>query len=106
MRKKKDDIVTYTTTELRARRAAGLSQTDWKKAAKMPVPDGSDPDDAIEDTGWFTTELPMPKRKEHVNLRIDADIMDYFRKQGKGYQTMMNAVLRSYVDQSRHAGRR
>ncbi|HIJ69108.1 MAG TPA: BrnA antitoxin family protein [Deltaproteobacteria bacterium] len=30
-------------------------------------------------------------------LRIDRDVLEYFRKTGKGYQTMINAVLRSYV---------
>jgi uncharacterized protein (DUF4415 family) len=96
MRKKKDRIESYTLAELRKMK----SRTDWAKAARMPVPDGSDPDDAIGDpVDWVTTTLPMPQRKEHTNLRIDADVMQFFRKQGKGYQTKINAVLRSYVEQ-------
>jgi uncharacterized protein (DUF4415 family) len=98
MRKKKERIVSYTLAELRKMK----SRTDWKKAASMPVPDGSDPDDAMSDDNevdWVTTTLPMPQRKEHTNLRIDADVMQFFRKQGKGYQTKINAVLRSYVEQ-------
>jgi len=107
MKKKKENIVSYSVTELRAMEAAGKSGSDWERAAKMPVPDGSDPDDAIpddneDDTGFWTTELPLPRRKEHTNLRIDADVMDYFRKQGKGFHTKINAVLRSYVEQMRH----
>ena len=34
----------------------------------------------------------------HVNLRLDADVLRFFKSQGKGYQTRINAVLRSYVD--------
>lgn len=109
MRKKKDVIETYTDAELRAMRAAGKSRTNWRKAARMPIPDGSDPDDAIpddNDVNWVTTDLAMTRRKEHTNLRIDADVLQYFRKQGKGYQTKINAVLRSYVEQmARHETR-
>ncbi len=63
------------------------------------MPDGSDPDDAIAPVDWATTELPSPRRKEHTNLRIDADVLAFFRGQGRGYQTRINAVLRSYVEQ-------
>jgi len=33
---------------------------------------------------------------------VDANVMEFFRRQGKGYQTKINAVLRSYVDQVTH----
>jgi uncharacterized protein (DUF4415 family) len=78
---------------------AGKTQSDWKAAAAKPIPDGSDTDDAMERIDWATTELPLPKRKEHTNLRIDADVLAYFRGLGRGYQTKINAVLRSYVKQ-------
>ncbi|HKN29436.1 MAG TPA: BrnA antitoxin family protein [Roseiarcus sp.] len=79
--------------------AAGKTGSDWQAAARRPIPDGSDPDDAMEHVAWATTELPMPKRKEHINLRIDADVLAFFRGQGRGYQTKINAVLRSYFEQ-------
>ena len=103
MRRRNDDIVRHTTSELDAVRAAGETRTDWKAAAQRPVPDGSDPDDAMEPVEWATTELPMPRRKEHTNLRLDADVLEFFRAQGQGYQTRINAVLRSYVDQMKRA---
>jgi uncharacterized protein (DUF4415 family) len=99
--KKNGNIVRHTAAELDAMKAAGETRTDWEAAAEKPVPDGSNPDDAVERIEWATTELPMPKRKEHTNLRIDADVLTFFRKQGRGYQTRINAVLRSYVDQVR-----
>ncbi|MGO9232876.1 MAG: BrnA antitoxin family protein [Methylocella sp.] len=103
MSKKKENIVTHSDAELRVMKAAGQTHSDWKSAAQKPIPDGSDPDDAMEPVDWATTELPMPKRKEHTNLRIDADVMAFFRNQGRGYQTKINAVLRSYVEQvTRH----
>jgi uncharacterized protein (DUF4415 family) len=42
-------------------------------------------------------KLVMPAGKRQVTLRIDADTLDRFRAQGKGYQSRMNAVLRAYV---------
>jgi uncharacterized protein (DUF4415 family) len=35
-------------------------------------------------------------------MRVDRDVLDYFRGMGKGYQTRINAVLRSYVERRRH----
>jgi uncharacterized protein (DUF4415 family) len=102
MSRKKENIEKHSAAELRAMQAAGQTHSDWNAAARKPVPDGGDPDDALEHVEWATTELPLPKRKEHTNLRIDADVLDFFRKQGKGYQTKINAVLRSYVEQMTH----
>jgi uncharacterized protein (DUF4415 family) len=99
MRRKNGVTVRYSQADLEEMRAAGLTRSDWAAAAANPVPDGDDPDDAIAPVEWATTELPLPKRKEHTNLRIDADVLAYFRGQGRGYQTRINAVLRSYVEQ-------
>src|SRR6185312_7996355 len=101
MSRKRGHIVGYTAAELSAMKASGKTHTDWKAAAEKPVPDGSNPDDAMERIEWATTELPMPRRKEHTNLRIDADVLAFFRGRGRGYQTRINAVLRSYVDEVR-----
>jgi uncharacterized protein (DUF4415 family) len=106
MSRKKGNIVRYTAAELDAMRATGKTRGDWTAAAGKPMSDGSNPDDAMERIEWATTELPMPKRKEHTNLRIDADVLTFFRRQGRGYQTRINAVLRSYVEQvTRHKPR-
>lgn len=43
-------------------------------------------------------EVTWPRHKQPVNLRIDSDIIDWFREGGSGYQTRMNAVLRAFVD--------
>ena len=96
MSRKNGDIETHSVDDLRA---AGRVGSDWTRAALAAVPDGTDPDDAMEAVDWLTTTLPMPRRKAHMNLRIDADVVDFFRSQGRGYQTKINAVLRSYVDQ-------
>lgn len=106
MNRKNVSIVRYTAAELDAMKAAEKTHTNWRAAAEQPMPDGSNSDDAMEPIEWATTELPMPKRKEHTNLRIDADVLAFFRRQGRGYQTRINAVLRSYVEHfTRHKPR-
>jgi uncharacterized protein (DUF4415 family) len=77
----------------------GETKTDWKKAAKKPLPSGRDPDDAMDEVDWLTTELPKPRRKGHMTLRIDSDVLAWFRAQGKGYQSRINAILRRYFEQ-------
>ncbi|MCC6614050.1 MAG: BrnA antitoxin family protein [Anaerolineae bacterium] len=47
---------------------------------------------------WTQAELILPKSKEAISLRLDKDIIQYFKRTGKGYQTRMNAVLRAYME--------
>jgi uncharacterized protein (DUF4415 family) len=48
--------------------------------------------------------LVVPPGKEMVTLRLDRDVLDWFRKPGKGYQTRINAVLSAYKDAHSRAG--
>jgi len=47
---------------------------------------------------WKSAKVVVPRGKTSVHLRLDSDIVEWFRAQGKGHLTHMNAVLRSYVD--------
>ena len=47
---------------------------------------------------WTSAKIVIPDSKKSVHLRVDAKVLDYFKAQGKGHLTRMNAVLRSYVD--------
>jgi uncharacterized protein (DUF4415 family) len=40
-------------------------------------------------------------RKQQVTLRLDADVLEWFKSQGRGYQTRINTLLRAYVDAHR-----
>lgn len=48
----------------------------------------------------------LPQLKAVLNMRVDYEVLEYFRNQGKGYQTIINAVLRSYVDHRQHQEKR
>jgi uncharacterized protein (DUF4415 family) len=99
MSRKSGNIVKHTTAELRALQKRGAVKTDWKAAAKKPLPSGRDADDAMEEIDWLTTELPQPRHKAHMTLRLDADMLGWFRAQGKGYQTKITAILWRYFEQ-------
>ena len=45
--------------------------------------------------------MPPEKPKEQLTVRFDADVVDWFKKQGRGYQTRMNAVLRAFMETRR-----
>jgi uncharacterized protein (DUF4415 family) len=56
-----------------------------------------DEDGVEEEFDWETVEIVRPEPKAAISLRIDPDILEFFKKDGKGYQTRINTVLKSYV---------
>ncbi|EKD54748.1 MAG: hypothetical protein ACD_60C00048G0011 [uncultured bacterium] len=46
---------------------------------------------------WENAEVVMPAHKIHLSVRLDEDVVDYFKKKGQGYQSKINAVLKAYV---------
>lgn len=57
--------------------------------------------DFSEDWNWSDAVLVIPPRKKAISIRVDEDVLDYFKKEGAGYQRRINAVLRSYMQQKR-----
>ena len=51
----------------------------------------------LEECDMTSLEVVMPERKQSISLRVDSDVLAYFKSFGKGYQTRMNAVLRTYM---------
>jgi uncharacterized protein (DUF4415 family) len=78
------------------------SRTDWRKKAAA-ADEKIDTSDIPElDAEFFRkAKLRMPKGKQLVSLRIDTDVLDWLKRQGKGYQTKINAILRAYVEAHR-----
>lgn len=56
---------------------------------------------ALGDDFWSQARIVEPHTKKSVHLRIDADVLDFFKAQGKGHLTRMNAVLKAYADAHR-----
>jgi uncharacterized protein (DUF4415 family) len=63
----------------------------------------SDPDHPALDAA-FWREVDRLPRKEAISIKLDDDVLSFFRRQGRGYQTRINAVLRRYMQSQRKAG--
>jgi len=75
------------------------SRTDWKKLEAKPDTRIDTTDIPELDRDFFRhAKLRMSKGKQMVSLRLDSDVLDWFKRQGKGYQTKIDAVLRAYVE--------
>ena len=61
----------------------------------------TDPDAAPIDLDWSKARLVPPLGKDIVTLRLDSDLLEWFRAQGKGYQTRINQVLRTFYEAKR-----
>ena len=53
----------------------------------------------FKDIDWSDALLMIPARKKAISIRVDEDVLDFFKSQGDGYQRRINAVLRSYMQQ-------
>ncbi len=77
--------------------------TDWKAVEALTDEDidlaiASDPDAAPTlDEEWFRNAVIGNPLKVAMSIRVDDDVMEWFRAQGKGWQTRMNSVLRAYA---------
>ena len=90
-----------------------VSRTDWDRVRAMSDEEieaaaAGDPDaPPLDEAFWQEARIvfPRPVRKKHTGLRIDEDVLAWFRAHGSGYQTRMNAVLRAYVEARKRGGR-
>jgi uncharacterized protein (DUF4415 family) len=101
------NIVRYSAAELEEMIARGESRTDFarilaKTEEELEQDIASDPDWADMPADWpEVAEAVMPPPKQLLSLRLDTDVVQWFRDQGPGYQTRMNAVLRAFVLQQK-----
>lgn len=96
-RKKEERIVRYSLEEVMN---LGPGETDWERVRNITDKEleaaiASDPDSdfPLDEGEW---ELVIP-RKQPVSIRLDEDVLTYFKETGPRYQTRINKVLRSYV---------
>jgi uncharacterized protein (DUF4415 family) len=82
-------------------------KTDWAALDRLTDEDieeamAKDPEwSGFEDSDWSEAVLVMPARKKAISIRVDEDVLDFFKKEGAGYQRRINAVLRSYMREKR-----
>ena len=82
----------YTLEQIRAMKG----QTDWEALKKQGDFEGPDEDDFEVD--WSRAVMVDNYLKKPISLRLDPDVLDFFKGEGPGYQTRINAVLRRYME--------
>ena len=82
------DIKTFSLDDIRAMRARGEVVPTRMDAPIEEMPEGF----------WDSAALHAPLVKSTISMRVDPDILDFFKSQGAGHLTRMHAVLRAYVD--------
>lgn len=75
-----------------------MTASDWERFNNMTDDeiDTSDIPDLDEDF-WKNARVVFPKKKKSIALRVDEDLLSWFKNEGRGYQSRMLAVLRSYM---------
>jgi len=81
------------------------SKTDWKRIETMKDEEIDFTDSPELDASFFQEAVPWPGHKKQITLRLDPEVVDFFKGQGKGYQTAINRVLRKYVEAQKHGQR-
>ena len=79
------------------------SKTDlaqFKKGVTKSTPDHPEADVQHIVRGMVRKGLKMQPAKASISLRVDQDVLEWFKAQGAGYQTRINAVLKAYRDAS------
>jgi len=92
MAKKKEVQSVGRASEVATKRK-GRRPTKSAKPANAEVAD-----DRAVAMDWQNAPVEMPQPKAVLNMRVDRDVLDHFVKMGRGYQTRINAVLRTFVE--------
>lgn len=82
---------------MKANNTKKRSRTDWKRVDALRDEDIDFSDMPELGPDFFARAIIWPGPKKQITLRIDPDVLTFFRRQGKGYQSTINAVLRKFV---------
>ncbi len=98
--------VTMTLNEAQTRATHGETRTDWDRIRRMTETEVeanalSDPDNPPWTTAMLAKAAWVNPEKQAISIRLDKDIVDFFQRQGRGYQSRINAALRVYMDAHR-----
>ena len=88
----KQDIRRYSLSEIKQMVDKGEYEPTRADAVEYTVPPEF----------WENCQLVAPKTKKSVHLRLDQDVLEWFKSQGPGHLTRLNAVLRSYYEAHQH----
>ncbi len=103
--KKKRGIVRRTAKQIREMRQRGEDRTDHARLQAMPAQEVEVSAKGEGEFDWTKARVGFPLPKRQLTMRLDGDVIDWFKRQGQGYQTRMNAVLRRFVEAQKNPQR-
>jgi uncharacterized protein (DUF4415 family) len=93
--------ITRTTSNSRTK-----GKTDFERLRDLRDEDIDDSDiPKLDESFWKGARLTMPEPKDRLTIRLDHDIVQWLKKRGRGYQTRINSILRSYMNAQSDARR-
>jgi uncharacterized protein (DUF4415 family) len=101
---KSERIVRYTANEIDQKVNQGEDLTDWERIDALTEEElEASIDKEVEGHFDLSTAYPglppgIGQPKKQLTVRLDTDVIDFFKSRGKGYQTRMNAVLRQFME--------
>jgi len=103
---KRANIAKMSVEQAKAKIRAGESRSDFAVVEKLTDADirrqaAEDPEE--RDWDWTRASLERPAPKIAIHIKLDAEVVEFFKREGAGYQTRINAALKAFV---KHAGRR
>jgi uncharacterized protein (DUF4415 family) len=101
VRMKEKNISVVSRDAPRRKGKTDLARVDATTDEEIERAVRSDSDAVPLDIDWSKAVVVIPPKKKAISIRVDEDVLNYFKKQGSGYQRRMNAVLRFYVEQKR-----
>ena len=106
--RKNENISRFSADKIRRKVARGESRTDWKRVKAMSrteVERLADRDEGPLPDDWESwVTVGLPPAKQDIHIRLDGDILEWFKAHGRGYQTRINAVLRAFVEAQKPRG--
>lgn len=98
---KQKHIVRASVEAVRELLDRGASRTDWKRVRATSQEEANrlaeEENGPLPENWASTVEIGIPRPKQGVHIRLDADVLAWFRSQGPGYQTRINSVLKAFV---------
>jgi uncharacterized protein (DUF4415 family) len=98
-----DEDITIVSRDSPSRGKTDWAALDALTDEEIEASIADDPDwQEFKDLDWSEAVLVIPPKKKAISIRVDEDVLDYFKTEGAGYQRRMNAVLRSYMQQKQN----
>jgi uncharacterized protein (DUF4415 family) len=107
--KAKGRTLRASAKKISRRIARGEDKTDWRRVntmSQVEVERLADEEEGPLPEGWESTvEIGLPEPKQAVHIRLDRNVVRWFKEHGPGYQTRINAVLKAFVAARQRAER-